>query len=146
MSCQRTGTRFIENVSDDDEVDPSIMFLHWNPNSIAGTVLVQYKCNILFTEDFLLCADRSHMWRRCQPIRWTCCWWIRLTCWPESRGDPGPDTLRRKGWGQFFGLLWLRVTDWMQKTKWAEAEESCCCPHFRCLYCSTCRHREEELC
>lgn len=113
---------------------PALCFPHWNPNSLAGTM---HTFNILFTEDFLLCADRSHMWRRCQPIRWTCCWWIRLTCWPESRGDPGPDTLRRKGWGQFFGLLWLRVTDWMQKTKWAEAEESCCCPHFRCLYCST---------
>lgn len=102
---------------------PQHCVLHINTNTFNQSWYSWYTdaFNFLLTCK-LMCAARSRMWRRCQSTRWTCCWWTRRTCWAESRGGPGPDISRSRGWGQFSGLLWLKGTDWMLKIRWRELE------------------------
>ena len=68
------------------------------------------------------CACRSYMWRKCRGTRWTCCWWTRQICWPGSRGERGPNTLRKTGWGPFSGRPWLRATGWKQRRRWGDGD------------------------
>ena len=68
------------------------------------------------------CACRSYMWRKCRGTRWTCCWWTRQICWPGSRGERGPNTLRKTGWGPCSGRPWLRATGWKQRRRWGDGD------------------------